>query len=168
MKRIDPKTGRPLEPIEVLEEIQRIKDREVDGDAALSKMLADLDAAKVTWRRAAAEFDTVRFLLEGLPDRISRLEAEVADIEQRRPSAIAAALLAAGSFTADDELLARRAALLLNIERLRLSQTYLEAEALRRNRLVGQAANPVQSLEDAIDRRRRELKLAVARRRCGF
>lgn len=168
MKRIDPKTGKALDPIEVLEAAARMGDGEVADDAELTRMLSDLDAAKVTWRRAAAEFDTVRFLIEGLPDRIASLEAEVADIDQRRPSAIAAALLADDGFTADDDLLSRRAALLLNIERLRLAKPAIEAEAQRRNRLVGQAANPVQSLEDAIDRRRRELKMAEARRRCGF
>ncbi len=168
MKRIDPKTGRPLEPLEVLEEVQRIENHEIDGDAELSKMLADLSVAKVTWRRAAAEFDTVRFMLEGLPDRISSLEAEVAALNERRPAVVASALLADGRFKADDELLVERDALLRQVERLTLARPSLEAEAQRRNRLVGQAANPVQSLEESIDKRRRELKLAEARRRCGF
>jgi len=168
MKRIDPKTGKALEPIEVLESAASIADSEVDGDAALSKMLADLDAAKATWRRAAAEFDSIRFVLERIPGQIAGLEAEVADIDQQRPSAIAAAILSGGDFEAHDSLLSRRAELLLKIERLRIAKPALEADAQRRNRLVGQAANPAQNIEDAIDKRRRELKLAEARRRCGF
>lgn len=168
MKRLDPKTGKALEPIEVLEEIQRIGNQEIDGDAELMRMLSDLDRAKSTWRRAASEFDTVRFLLEGLPAQIAGLEAEVAALNERRPAVVAAALLADGDFKADDELLSRRAELLLNIERLHIAKPALEAEAQRRNRIVGQAANPAQNIEDAIDKRRRELKLAEARRRCGF
>lgn len=168
MKRIDQRTGKPLEPIEILEEMQRIGNQEIDGDAELTRMLSDLDAAKATWRRAAAEFDTVRFLLEGLPAQIAGLEAEVAEIEQRRPSVIADAILSGGNFAADDSLLSHRDALTRNIERLRIAKPALEAEAHLRNRLVGQAANPAQNIEDAIDKRRRELKLAEARRRCGF
>ena len=162
------RNGKPLPPIQILEEMQRIGNQEIDGDAELTRMLSDLDRAKATWRRAAAEFDTVRFLLEGLPAQIAGLEAEVAALNERRPAVVAAALLAHGRFTADDELLARRAELLLNIERLRIAKPALEAEAHLRNRLVGQAANPAQNIEDAIDKRRRELKLAEARRRCGF
>lgn len=162
------RNGKPLPPIEILETAASIADSEVAGDAELTRMLADLDAAKATWRRAAAEFDTVRFLLEGLPAQIAGLEAEVAALNERRPAAIASALLADGDFSADDELLARRAGLLLNIERLRIAKPALEAEAQRRNRTLGQAANPTQNIEDAIDKRRRELKLAEARRRCGF
>lgn len=157
-----------MPPIEILETAASIADSEVDGDAALSKMLADLDSAKATWRRAAAEFDTVRFLLEGLPAQIAGLEAEVAALNERRPAVVAAALLADGDFSADDELLVERDALLRQVERLTLARPSLEAEAQRRNRTLGQAANPVQSLEDQIDKRRRELKLAEARRRCGF
>ena len=168
MKRIDQRTGKPLEPIEVLEEMQRIGNQEIDGDAELTRMLSDLDRAKATWRRAAAEFDVVRFQLEGLPAQIAGLEAEVAALNERRPAAIASALLADGDFSADDELLVERDALLRQVERLTLAWPSLDAESQRRNRTLGQAANPVQSLEDSIDKRRRELKLAEARRRCGF
>ena len=50
MKRIDQRTGKPLEPIEILEEMQRIGNQEIDGDAELTRMLADLDAAKARRR----------------------------------------------------------------------------------------------------------------------
>lgn len=45
------RNGKPLPPIEILETVANIADSEVDGDAALSKMLSDLDRAKATWRR---------------------------------------------------------------------------------------------------------------------
>lgn len=162
-----PRTGKSQPRCEVLELAAQLKDSVVDADPQLKAWLAELTKAKAIWHAASADFDAIRFRVEAIPSEIRKAEEEVADIEINRPSIIAQATLGNGDFAADDELIKRRSELLLKIERMTLAKPALDSEMRQKNSAVARAVSPVQSLEDDIAKRRRELKLLEAERRCS-
>lgn len=165
-QRIDPRTGKTLPPIAVLEFAARLPDSAVDGDEEIAEWNAQLIPAREHWQGLCKSFDVIRFKIEGLLREVEEIQAEVSAIEDKRPAAIADALLADDNFCADDKLLTRRAALSLRAERIALAKTALERRQHEAERPVELAANIVRDLEGKIAERRRELKLSEAGRRC--
>jgi hypothetical protein len=162
-----PRAGKSQPRYEVLEEIARIKDSEVDGDQQIQEQLAQLEQAKAEWHTAIQAFDKVRFILEGLPAAISAVNAEIESIDNQRPEAVAKSILGDGNFSADDALLEQRAALALRKERLTMAGHAIDGVMRQKNAVVAQAARPVQSIEDDLANRRKALKLTLAERRCS-
>lgn len=167
MAKIDSRTGKALPTLAVLEEVARITDTEVDGDAEIQRMLAELNKATAAWQAAIKDFDLIRFRVSAIPAEIEKAQAEIAEIDEQRPAVIASAILNDDDYSADDALIKRRAALLLHIERLSLSVPSIEAVARQKNTVVARTAGPVQSLGEDIANRRKALKLALAEQRYG-
>ncbi|MDP3537440.1 MAG: hypothetical protein Q8S26_01915 [Azonexus sp.] len=162
-----PRTGKSLPRYEVLELAAKLNDSEVDADPQLQAWLSELTKAKVIWHAAIADFDVIRFRVAAIPSEIEKAKAEISEIEAKRPSIIAQATLGNGDFSSDEELIKRRSELLLKIERITLSAPAIDSVMRQKNAVVAETARPVQSIEDSIAERRRELKLAEAERRCA-
>jgi len=166
-QRIDLRTGKPLPSIEVMETANRISNASIDGDAIISSLKERLEAAEAAWKKARENYDRPRFLIAGLPEQLAQIQAEIDEIDAERPRIIASALARGGDFTADDELLQRRAALALKAERIKLGAPSLQPYMKSAERVQAATASEVTDLREQIESRRKRLKLAAAERHCA-
>ncbi|WP_265948312.1 hypothetical protein [Dechloromonas sp. A34] len=162
------------QPRSVREEFERIKNSELDHDPQLTALNAQLIEARAELCSAQGSHDEVRGCIQWLPSAIASAESKIEEIKGLRVSAIAAALIAktedrpAPDFSADDELLAQLKAAELFLERLQLSAHGLDQKEKQARRTAELAGNPCSALEERINERCDQLRLAEARRRHGF
>lgn len=140
-----------------------------DASAEIQALLSQHKAARLTWQSAIKRFDEARSAAAGLAARIDTIKTELRSIEAKRPAILAEAVLSGGaSFTEDDKLIEQVRLLRLDCERLELARPEIDSRIEMLNRRVGQAANPAVSIEDQLRDARYRLRVAEARRRCGF
>ncbi|HMZ55446.1 MAG TPA: hypothetical protein PKL28_04365 [Rhodocyclaceae bacterium] len=139
-----------------------------DTSPQLAELFARLVEAKQPWQQAITASDSVRFKLEGIAGEVEFLRYEAAELDQQRPEVVGRIVVAGGDeFAADDELLARRAQLLLKAERLALARPALEQEFLSHQRRAEVEARNVMEIQDQIETLRHQLRLAAAKRQAA-
>lgn len=159
------------QPRSVREEFEKIRNSEVDGDQKIIDLKTQLDDATAKRRESQIVHDRARSCLEWVPGAIARTESKIEQIKAKRVSAIATALINeeegdhSPNFSTDDELLTELRSAELYLERLRLSVRGIDQQEKMARRAVELAGNPCSALENRINERRDQLKLAEARRR---
>lgn len=137
---------------------------EIETDE-ITRLKTSLKVAEEAWAKARAAFDKPRFLIEGLAKQIAETEEEIKAVDIARPSVIAAALAGDDNFEADDELLQRRAALVLRLERLKLGGPALRPFMKAAEQEQAATASEVVALRERIESLSKQLRMAEAKRR---
>lgn len=152
-------------PLSIREAMQRIPEAEIDADTQIQALLAEQRTLEARHASLAKGRQTQQAMIDDARRLQQDAEARIAQIEQGRGE-LAMRIISGEADDAEDVRLQQDAGELRRlVEMLALGAKALQARIQAGNRAIGNAADEIESNHVALERRRQDLRVALAKAR---